>query len=143
MGNLKSTFVAESDKGELSDTWAEDAFAEDSGSELANSWVDADGNTIYKKTESLPEFVGGQEALFSYFKENIQYPDDVMGGTVYVAFVITIEGNVSDTRIVKGVQETMDKEALRLINNMPSWAAGMKDGEPANVVYGLPVIFRP
>ena len=142
--NLSSTWVDEEDKGELSNTWAEDAFAEESeGSNLSNSWVDADGETIYKKTEVPPEFVGGKEALFDYINKNITYPEDVVKGNVYVAFVVTKEGAIRDVRIVKGINEGCDKEALRLIKNMPPWDPGMQKGKIVSSVYGLPIIFRP
>ena len=142
--NLSSTWVDEEDKGELSNTWAEDAFAEESeGSSLTNSWVDEDGETIYKKTEVPPEFIGGKEALYNYIKENITYPEDVLKGNVYVAFVVTKDGGIRDVRVVKGINEGCDKEALRIIKNMPKWDPGMQKGKIVSSVYGLPIIFRP
>ena len=142
--NLTNTWVDEQDKGELSNTWAEDAFAEElSGSGASNSWVDADGETIYKKTEVPPEYVGGKDALFKYIAANIKYPDEVQDGTVYVAFVVTKEGDIRDVRIVKGINEGCDKEALRLIKSMPKWDPGMEKGKIVSSVYGLPIIFRP
>lgn len=142
--SLSNTWVDEEDKGSLSNTWAEDAFTEESeGSSLSNSWVDEDGETIYKKTEVPPEFVGGKEALFKYMNENIQYSEDVERGNVYVAFVVTKEGGIRDTRVVKGINESCDKEALRLIKNMPAWDPGMQKGKIVSSVYGLPIIFRP
>ena len=141
---LSNTWVDEEDKGELSNTWAEDAFSEElEGSNLSNSWVDEDGETIYKKTEVPPEFVGGKEALFEYINSNIQYPEDVERGNVYIAFVVTKEGKIRDTRVVKGINEGCDKEALRLIKNMPPWDPGMQQGKLVSSVYGLPIIFRP
>jgi periplasmic protein TonB len=141
---LSSTWVDEEDKGELSNTWAEDAFSEESeGSSLSNSWVDAEGEIIYKKTEVPPEFVGGKEALFEYINKNIVYPEDVVRGNVYVAFVVTKEGAIRDVRVVKGINENCDKEAIRLIKNMPPWDPGMQKGKIVSSVYGLPIIFRP
>lgn len=142
--NLSSTWVDEEDKGQLSNTWAEDAFADESeGSSLSNSWVDEDGEMIYKKTEVPPEFVGGKEALFEYINENINYPENVQKGNVYVAFVVTKYGEIRDVRVVKGVNEGCDKEALRIIKNMPKWDPGMEKGKIVSSVYGLPIIFRP
>lgn len=141
---LSSTWVDEDDKGELSNTWAEDAFADESEeSSLTNSWVDEDGETIYKKTEVPPEFVGGKEALFEYINGSIKYPEDVERGNVYVAFVVTKDGAIRDVRVVKGINEGCDKEALRLIKNMPKWDPGMQKGKIVSSVYGLPIIFRP
>lgn len=142
--NLSSTWVDEEDKGQLSNTWAEDAFAEESeDSSLSNSWVDEEGETIYKKTEVPPEFVGGKEELFNYINKNITYPEDVQKGNVYVAFVVTKEGDIRDARIVKGINENCDKEALRIIKNMPKWDPGMQKGKIVSSVYGLPIIFTP
>ncbi len=142
--NLSNTWVAEEDKGELTNTWAEDAFSSElSTSSSSNSWVDEDGETIYKKTEVPPEFVGGTDALKKYISENIKYPEDVMRGNVYIAFVVTKEGSIRDARIVKGINESCDKEALRLINSMPAWDPGMDKGKIVSSVYGLPIIFRP
>lgn len=145
MDNLSNTWIDESDSSELSSTWTEDAFSDElnADSGLANSWVDESGETIYKKAEIPPEFVGGKEALFNYFKDNISYPDDVEEGVVYVAFVVGSDGAIRDARVFKGVKESMDKEALELINNMPRWDPGLIDGKPVSSVYGLPIIFRP
>ena len=145
MDVLSNTWVAESDKGELSSTWTEDAYAEElnSSPDLANSWVDESGETVYAKAEIPPEFVGGREALFNYIKETISYPDDVEAGNIYFAFIITTEGAIRDARVFKGVKESMDKEALRIITNMPKWDPGMINGEPVSSVYGLPIIFKP
>jgi hypothetical protein len=145
MDVLSNTWVAEEDAGELSSTWTEDAYAEElnTSAGLANSWVDESGETVYAKAELPPEFVGGKEALFNYIKETIQYPDDVEPGNIYVAFIIGSDGIIRDARVFKGVKESMDKEALRIINNMPDWDPGMIDGKPVASVYGLPIIFKP
>jgi hypothetical protein len=145
MDVLSSTWVAEDDKGELSSTWTEDAYAEElnAPSGLANSWVDESGETVYAKAELPPEFVGGKEALFNYIKETIQYPDDVESGNIYVAFIVGSDGSVRDARVFKGVKESMDKEALRIITNMPNWDPGLIDGKAVASVYGLPIIFKP
>lgn len=145
MDVLSNTWVDDSDRGELSNTWTEDAYAEELNStgELANSWVDESGETVFRKADIAPDFIGGREALFNYFKENIVYPDDVEAGTVYVAFIVGSDGSIRDTRVFKGVKESMDKEALRLINDMPNWDPGVIDGQPVASVYGLPIIFRP
>jgi protein TonB len=142
---LSNTWVDSADAGEVSSTWTEDAFADKlaSSPDLNNSWVDESGETVYKKGDVPPEFVGGQQSLFDYLKANIKYPSDVEKGTVYVAFIIGEDGAVRDVRVYKGMKESMDKEARRLIEGMPLWDPGMVDGKPANVVYGLPIIFRP
>ncbi len=145
MDVLSNTWVAEDDKGELSSTWTEDAYAEElsTTSGLANSWVDESGETVHAKAEIPPEFIGGKEALFNYIKGTISYPEDVEAGNIYVAFIIGSDGGIRDARVFKGVKESMDKEALRIINNMPNWDPGLIDGKPVASVYGLPIIFKP
>ncbi len=145
MDVLSNTWVAEDDKGELSSTWTEDAYSEElsASSGLANSWVDESGETVHAKAEIPPEFIGGKEALFNYIKGTITYPEDVEAGNIYVAFIIGSDGGVRDARVFKGVKESMDKEALRIINNMPNWDPGLIDGKPVASVYGLPIIFKP
>ena len=140
---LTNTWVDEADAGELSSTWAADAFKEESDNSLSNSWVAEDGHTIYKKTETPPSFVGGQEALYLYFADHITYPEDVVRGNVYVAFIVGADGKIRDARVVKGVKESMDKIALDLIMSMPPWDPAEHDGKPVDCVYGLPVLFRP
>ena len=140
---LTNTWVDEADAGELSSTWAEDAFKEETDNSMSNSWVAEDGRTIYKKTETPPSFVGGQEALYLYFADHITYPDDVERGNVYVAFIVGADGKIRDARVVKGVKESMDKIALDLIMNMPPWDPAEHNGKPVDCVYGLPVLFRP
>ena len=145
MDVLSNTWVAEDDKGELSSTWTEDAYAEElsTSSGLANSWVDESGETVHAKAEIPPEFIGGKEALFNYIKGTISYPEDVEAGNIYVAFIIGSDGGIRDARVFKGVKESMDKEALRIISNMPNWDPGLIDGKPVASVYGLPIIFKP
>ena len=145
LDKLSNTWVDSADAGEVSSTWTEDAFADKLATKqgLSNSWVDESGQTVYKKGDVPPEFVGGQKALFDYLKKNIKYPPDVQKGNVYVAFIISENGSVRDVRVYKGVKESMDKEAKRLIEGLPKWDPGMVNGKPANVVYGLPIIFRP
>lgn len=140
---LTNTWVDEADAGELSSTWAEDAFKEESENSLSNSWVTEDGRTIYKKTETPPSFIGGQEALYLYFADHITYPGDVERGNVYVAFIVGVDGKIRDARVVKGVKESMDKTALELINNMPPWDPAEHEGKAVDCVYGLPILFRP
>jgi hypothetical protein len=145
MDVLSNTWVAEDDKGELSSTWTEDAYSEElsASSGLANSWVDESGETVHAKAEIPPEFIGGKEALFNYIKGTITYPEDVEDGNIYVAFIIGSDGGVRDARVFKGVKESMDREALRIINNMPDWDPGLIDGKAVASVYGLPIIFKP
>jgi hypothetical protein len=105
--------------------------------------TDENGNTVYKKTEVPPEFVGGSDALRKYLDEQIQLPGDAEEGKVFVAFIVADDGSVVDARVVRGVRKSMGEEALRLIKGMPKWDPAMRDGKPVYAVHGIPVSFKP
>ena len=103
--------------------------------------------TPFVSVEEMPSFPGGEEALFKYLGKNINYPamekDAGISGTVYVYFVINKEGKVSNAEVRRGVKggPGLDKEALRVIQNMPAWSIGKQNGRPASVQFTLPVKF--
>lgn len=140
---MADAWIIEGEDTELTNTWAEDAYGGDSEDATDHYWVSESGDTVYKKTEVPPEFVGGQQALLTYFEDNVQYPDNAESGNVYVAFVVTDEGRISDARVVKGISDDMDREALRLIREMPAWDPAMYAGKTVHSVHGVPVPFNP
>lgn len=101
---------------------------------------------VYTTADVMPEFKGGQEALFSYLGSNIKYPEkaktEKLEGTVFIQFVIDESGKVMQTKVLKGVSEELDNEALRVIDNMPDWKAGEKDGKKVKVQYNIPIKFK-
>ncbi|HKR06090.1 MAG TPA: energy transducer TonB [Bacteroidia bacterium] len=98
---------------------------------------------IYFITDQMPEFKGGMEALLEYLTKNIHYPQTgkKISGTVYVKFIVEKDGSVKRADIVRGVGEEYDKEALRVIKEMPPWQPGTKKGNPVRVQFNLPVKF--
>lgn len=107
-------------------------------------YIDEDG--IYQVVEKMPEFPGGMNALMSYLKENIRYPEEAklagIKGRVTVQFVVNADGSLSNILKLRGVEPSLDAEALRLIASMPTWKPGMHDGQPVAVRYTVPVTFR-
>lgn len=95
---------------------------------------------------SMPVFPGGKEKLFSFFRENIQYPEDALKrgveGKVWCTFNVNADGSVSDVNVTESVDPELDAEAVRLIKAMPKWEPGMMSGKPVRVMYSLPVTFR-
>ena len=102
--------------------------------------------TVYTKPDIMPVLYDGKIELLDYLRENIRYPDacrnEGIQGRVIVQFVVTKEGKVSDARVVKSVHKFLDKEALRVVNNMPYWRAGAYKGKRVNVQMTMPIIFR-
>jgi TonB family protein len=98
-----------------------------------------------KELEEMPEFPGGEVALKQYIASNARYPESEkesgIRGRAYVTFKITKEGKVTDARIARGLHPPMDKEAVRVVNSMPDWKPGKKDGKPVDANYTVPVEF--
>jgi TonB family protein len=96
-------------------------------------------------SEELPTFPGGDAAYRAYIRQNAHYPETSLAkhasGTVYVSFVVDELGRVTDAAILKGCEEGLDQEALRLIRLMPWWSPGRVAGKAVRVVRTLPVPF--
>ncbi|MCX7861784.1 MAG: energy transducer TonB [Bacteroidales bacterium] len=96
--------------------------------------------------EEKPEFPGGDAAMFQWISKNIKYPEiakeNGIQGKVYVQFVIGKDGKVSDVQVVRGVDPSLDKEAIRVIQSMPPWKPGKQRGKPVKVSFQLPINFK-
>ncbi len=99
----------------------------------------------YYPFEEMPEFNGGQVELLNYLTQNIKYPIEAkkagISGRVIIQFLVNEDGSISHTKVVKGVDPLLDKEALRVVKNMPNWIPGHQDGIPVKVTYNVPVRF--
>ena len=97
-------------------------------------------------SDVMPEFPGGDEALFAYLSQNINYPteakDAKLEGRVYVTFVIEKDGQVSNAKILRDIGGGCGEEAIRVVNNMPKWKPGSQDGKPVRTQFNLPVSFQ-
>jgi protein TonB len=115
--------------------------------ENADSVAVAVEETVYQSVEEQPEFPGGMKALMKYLADNIKYPrisrDNKSQGRSTVRFTVNVDGSISDAEIVRSAGDIyLDKEALRVISEMPKWKPGKKNGKPVRVKYVLPVNFR-
>ena len=101
---------------------------------------------IFTVVEEMPEFPGGQGELLKYLGKSIKYPviaqENGIQGRVVCAFVINRDGSIVDAEVLRGVDPSLDKEALRVINSMPKWKPGKQRGKPVRVKYTVPVVFR-
>lgn len=108
--------------------------------------IKPDANGIYEVAEEMPQFPGGMGKLMEYISKNMQYPAEAqkqkVEGRVVVQMVVDAEGNVTNPRILQGVNPLLDKEALRLMKDMPKWTPGKQNGEAVAVKYTLPVMFQ-
>ena len=106
--------------------------------------TDAD---VYEVVENMPEFPdGGMPGLMKYLSANIRYPEAAhkagTQGRVTVQFVVGKDGSIGNVGILRGVDPNLDAEAIRVISGMPKWKPGTQKGEPVNVKYTVPVMFR-
>lgn len=103
-------------------------------------------NRVYDVVEQMPSFPGGISGLRTYLNQNIRYPaeaqDNCVQGRVVVSFVVGKDGHISDVTVLRSVDPSLDKEAVRVIRNMPRWTPGKQGGEPVKVRYNVPVSFR-
>ncbi len=105
------------------------------------------GEEVYEVVENMPEFPdGGMPGLMKYLSTNIRYPEAAhkagTQGRVTVQFVVGKDGSIGNVSILRGVDPALDAEAIRVISGMPKWKPGTQKGEPVNVKYTVPVMFR-
>ncbi|MDY4149365.1 MAG: energy transducer TonB [Paludibacteraceae bacterium] len=102
---------------------------------------------VFVVVETMPEFPGGQQALFKYLSENVKYPviaqENGIQGRVICQFVVNKDGAIVDVEVVRsGGDPSLDKEAMRVIKSMPKWNPGKQRGKAVRVKYTVPVNFR-
>ena len=102
-------------------------------------------DTTYVTVDQMPEYPGGSLALQKYIAESVKYPQDAkqkgISGRVFVTFVVNKEGEVDQARVVRGVDPSLDAEALRVMNSIPKWTPGYEKGKAVNVTYTVPINF--
>lgn len=96
--------------------------------------------------EQMPMFPGGEGALRGYLRDNIHYPtvaaENGVQGRVVVGFVVERDGSITDVNILRGVDPSLDREAMRVVKSMPKWTPGKQNGSAVRVKYQVPVSFR-
>jgi protein TonB len=105
-----------------------------------------DGNVVFQVVETMPSFPGGDAALFKFLSDNVKYPviaqENGIQGRVICQFVVNRDGSIVDVEVVRPVDPSLDKEAIRVIKSMPNWSPGKQRGKAVRVKYTLPVNFR-
>jgi protein TonB len=103
-------------------------------------------NKVFDVVEQMPSFPGGQAALMKYLNENIKYPvvaqENGVQGRVVVSFVVERDGSITDVNVVRSVDPSLDREAVRVVKGMPHWIPGKQNGSAVRVKYNVPVSFR-
>ena len=101
---------------------------------------------VFEIVEQPPSFPGGEAAMYEWLSKNINYPviaqENNIQGRVTCQFVVGRNGEIEDVRVVRGVDASLDKEAIRVIRSMPKWIPGKQGGNAVKVRYTLPVQFK-
>jgi len=101
---------------------------------------------VFTMVEEMPQFPGGIEALKTYVASTMKYPvialENGIQGQVFVKFVVDKSGKVTNAKISRGVDPSLDKEALRIVNSLPKWSPGKQHGEAVDVTYEMPINFN-
>jgi periplasmic protein TonB len=101
---------------------------------------------IFFIVEDMPDFQGkGQDGFRQYIAENLRYPqiaaENGIQGRVFVQFVVNADGKVSDATVVRGVDPSLDREAIRVVMSSPPWTPGRQRGAPVRVAFTFPINF--
>ena len=97
--------------------------------------------------ETRPEFPGGTPAMNHYIYKHLQYPEEApknrIQGRVMVSFTVRADGTIADIEVVRGIHELLDAEAVRIVQSMPKWKPGTRNGKPIAMEVVIPILFKP
>lgn len=112
-----------------------------------NDSTSQNDTAIYTIVQQMPVFVGGQDAMVTFIRENLVYPKKErktnITGTCFISFVVEKDGAISNIKVMRGVKsgKGCDDEAVRVISIMPKWAPGKQNGRAVRVNFILPIKF--
>lgn len=122
---------------------------EEIGREIDKETNIAESNEVVHSVatvEQMPQFPGGDTAMYTYLSQHIVYPADALEegarGRVIVQFTVSKTGEITNVSIVRGKHPSLDREAVRVVKSMPVWIPGKQSGRPVNVMLTLPIIFN-
>ena len=112
---------------------------------LVDERTEANIDGVYVVVDEMPEYPGGQVALRTFLAQNVKYPEiavkNKIQGKVYVTFVVNKDGSVSSAKIARGVDPSLDAEALRVVKLLSGWTPGKQKGQAVAVQYTVPINF--
>lgn len=107
--------------------------------------VDTSGR-VFTVVQQMPEFPSGQASLLKYLATRIKYPaiaqENGIQGRVSCSFVVDTDGSLKNIEVIRGIDPSLDREAVRVIRKMPKWNPGVQNNMAVAVKYTVPVTFR-
>ncbi len=107
---------------------------------------DSDDDEIFLKVDRIAQFPGGVHNLMLYIRENMEYPEeakeDGVQGRVFIKFIVRKDGSIDNINVTRSLDPLLDKEAIRLVENMPNWIPAQNQGRIVNSFFTIPILFR-
>lgn len=107
--------------------------------------IEEDDEEFFMVVENMPEFPGGDLGLMKFIQKNVRYPaiakEYNITGKVYVSFIVDKQGNVTNVKIVRGVDKNLDAEAVRVVSSLPKYKPGKQRGKAVRVMFTIPINF--
>jgi len=108
--------------------------------------TDVNDTTAHSYVAEWPSFPGGNQARNQFLADNINYPRSAekkgIEGRVIISFVIEKDGTITNVELVKGVEESLDNEAIRVVKLMPRWNPGKNNGKPVRTKHKVDVVYK-
>jgi TonB family protein len=112
----------------------------------ANDKTDKLESDKYVVTEELPTYPGGTQALYNFLMANLHYPESAKNqkiqGSVLMSFIIDLDGSVTSVKIIRGLTEDIDKEAVRLTSSIKGWTPARQNGNAVRMAVTMPIDFK-
>ncbi|MAU36422.1 MAG: energy transducer TonB [Flavobacteriales bacterium] len=117
----------------------------ESDEDIAIEIEEESDDEFFMVVENMPEFPGGDLGLMKYIQKNVKYPPIAkeynITGKVYVSFIVDKSGSVTNVKIVRGVDKSLDAEALRVVKSLPKYKPGKQRGKAVRVMFTIPINF--
>jgi protein TonB len=144
--NIVDNDIKLDDQFQLQNQEAKDNMALDIVTYTAKETKEEVEEEVFVIVEDMPKFQGGDQNTFrNWIQQNLRYPEiaqeNGISGKVYVQFAVNSKGEVVDVKVVRGVDPSLDKEAVRVVSSSPRWEPGKQRGKPVKVQFTFPIVF--
>ncbi len=100
---------------------------------------------VFTFVEQSAQFIGGENARLKFLTSNIKYPEAAqetgIEGTVFITFIIEIDGSITHIKVLRGIGGGCDEEAVRVIQMMPKWIPAYQAGKAVRSQFNMPIKF--